>query len=130
MANHPTLAAVLCARYDVGMLDRLVEQVRRLVPSGSCTEYALTAQECIGGEVWGYWTEDNPSAELGRDEGGHDFLVWGGWIVDVWASEYWSKPAYLREDDLRVHALYGDRAKWTRWKYEGVEREGVEGLHT
>ena len=85
-------------------------------PEGfTCSEAAVLSQAAVGGTVFGYWSDDNPSATLGQDEGGHDFLLVDEYILDFWAAAYeGKKPIYHLVDDAQeISLLYGDRSKWT-----------------
>ena len=80
-----------------------------------CSEAARLTQRIVGGAIFGYWIEDNPTAELGRDEGGHDFLIVDKkWLVDFWAAAYYGeRPIHnLKTDAKEINRLYGDRGKW------------------
>jgi len=83
---------------------------------GTCTNSAQELQAILGGKIYGYHHDDNPTAEVGEVEGGHDFLVVDGWIVDWWLKEYWSKKGiyHLRDDAAEVRKLYGDFKKWQK----------------
>lgn len=88
-----------------------------LLPTGEgfalCTNSARYLQERIGGRVMGYHHADNPTAELGETEGGHDFLVVQGMIVDLWASDYYDSPVVVHLKHAgTVRRLYGDTTKW------------------
>lgn len=82
-----------------------------------CSTAAIESQNVVGGIVYGYWADDNPTAELGRTEGGHDFLVVDErWILDAWASAYYGErpihDLHDPNDQPEITRLYGDRAKW------------------
>lgn len=79
-----------------------------------CTEAADASRAVVGGQMFGYFHEDNPEAVLGSGEGGHDFLVVDGYILDFWAAAYYGTPPIfdLSADAELVQELYGDRAKW------------------
>ena len=89
----------------------------------TCTLTAEYIAGQLGGEVWGYQHDQNPSALLGKWEFGHDFaLVGGRYIIDWWATEYGSEvgghPGILDlaqpTDAARARAWYGDPACWVR----------------
>lgn len=88
-----------------------------LMPDGGsfalCTRSARYLQQKLGGRVMGYFHWNNPTAELGETEGGHDFLVVQGMIVDLWASDYYDSPVvvHLKHEDT-VRRLYGDPNRW------------------
>ena len=80
-----------------------------------CWEAAEVSRRILGGVRYGYFSEDNPTAELGRNEGGHDFLVVDDeWLVDFWAAAYYQeRPIFnLKKDAAEIARLYGDRRKW------------------
>lgn len=92
-----------------------------------CTEAAYQSQEIVGGTIFGYHCEDNPTAELGKSEGGHDFLiVEKRYILDFWAAAYYGhKPIFdLQADAQEILKLYGPRECWTR----ATSKEIKEGL--
>jgi hypothetical protein len=97
--------------------------------AGSCTVSARKLQRTLGGIVAGYWQHDNPTADMGNTEGGHDFLVLPAWdlIVDWWAHYTYGKPAILHRvhDRELVNKLYGDPANWVVWKEIWVPFEEV-----
>jgi hypothetical protein len=83
-----------------------------------CTQAADESRAIVGGIIYGYYAEDNPTAFLGHDEGGHDFLVVDDrWILDFWAAAYYGEmPVWdLHEpsDAADIARLYGPRDKWT-----------------
>jgi hypothetical protein len=83
-----------------------------------CTNWARLMQRDLGGAVLGYAHADNPTAELGEVEGGHDFLLLDGrYIVDGWALGTWDvgPGVWDREDPkdaAAIRRLYGDPATW------------------
>jgi hypothetical protein len=82
-----------------------------------CTQAAFESQKVVGGVIYGYHAEDNPSALLGSSEGGHDFLlVEDRYILDVWAAAYYGyKPIFdLQTDQVEILMLYGPRDMWIR----------------
>jgi|SRR6266852_4227455 len=84
----------------------------------TCTEAAHSTQLVVGGTMFGYWTVDNPTAELGQSEGGHDFLlVESCYIVDFWAAAYYGKCPILHlvKDVETIQKLYGDQSKWEKY---------------
>jgi len=68
----------------------------------------------------GYHTQDIP--RLRSATTGHDFLLVGSFLVDVWAYEYTcGRPLYdlsNRGDEALVRRLYGPREKWQEVKRE------------
>lgn len=81
-----------------------------------CTNSARMVAEKIGGKIVGYFSDDNPTAQLGESEGGHDFVIAGDHLVDVWAREVYGERAVYNlkdpSDAARVKELYGDQSKW------------------
>lgn len=78
-----------------------------------CTNSARLLQKKLGGKVMGYFHRDNLTAELGETEGGHDFLVLPGMVVDLWASEYYDSPLTVHlKHEATVRRLYGDTNLW------------------
>lgn len=85
---------------------------------GRCTDTSVWLAERLGGVVHGYRHKDNPDAELGASEGGHDFVI----VDDHWLVDWWAKDTYQERDlydltdekDLKeVLRLYGDPGEWT-----------------
>jgi hypothetical protein len=88
-------------------------------PSGTCTCSAEWMAEEIGRErcvILGYWSENNPKAKAGRDEGGHDFLVVDDRvIVDVWLADWQGGPLITKTSDWKsVRKWYGEPSKWKK----------------
>lgn len=83
-------------------------------PFGICTMGAEWLQSRLGGEVRGYYIDDNPSATVGEAEGGHDFLLLPDYIVDWWGSRYIGGPELLHRvrDAKTIARLYGDESRW------------------
>lgn len=109
--------ADLVAAVESGRSDALDQEA-----IGTCTLTAAWLAEAGGGAVMGYWATDNPAAEIGAIEGGHDFaLLAGRFIVDWWATEYAATslphPGVLDLDDPadteRVSRFYGPRGAWS-----------------
>ena len=87
-----------------------------------CTNCARYLQGSLGGEVVGYEYSENAEALIGRQEGGHDFLVVGGFIVDVWAAEaYGTSPTIPLQKTRLIRQLYGNPAHWRVWRGNGFE---------
>lgn len=89
----------------------------------TCTLTAKYIATQLGGEVWGYQHDKNPTAVLGKWELGHDFaLIDGRFLVDWWATEYGSKvaehPGVLDladpVDAARVRSWYGEKIRWVQ----------------
>ena len=108
-------------------------------PSGQsaveCTGYALAIKSKLGdrAKVYGFYGEDNPTSEIGKDAGGHDFAVVDGrYIVDPWLTDVWGgkKGVFDLEnpdDQPEIKRLYGDRATWSAGVQEEPPRS-FEGL--
>jgi hypothetical protein len=86
--------------------------------TGHCTACARIITACFGGEVRGYYHDDNPTAGVGEVEGGHDFAITSDrFLVDPWLFHYYAQPPVL---DLtiaidRSEALkrYGPEECWS-----------------
>jgi hypothetical protein len=90
---------------------------------GICTNSALYLMSILGGLVVGYDHSENPTAEIGVAESGHDFLLLDQFIVDIWAAEiYGTPPLVLRSRAKLVRRLYGDPAQWRVWQRGRFER--------
>ena len=56
---------------------------------GVCTSGAILIAKRFAGTVWGYFTSENPAAEIGGEQhgyGGHDFALVSGagsWIIGL-----------------------------------------------
>jgi hypothetical protein len=109
------------------MLERFAKDARRFPggedPTRHCTGCARLVTEGFGGEIRGYWTEDNPLATAAAAEGGHDFaLIAGRFIVDPWLYHYYGESPVL---DLGVPAERAEAAcRYGRWKIGNVCRNG------
>src|SRR5580765_8455135 len=61
-----------------------------------CTGYACELRNKLGAgrvKVLGFFGEDNPTSEIGRQAGGHDFaMVDDRYIVDPWLEQGFSQP--------------------------------------
>lgn len=81
---------------------------------GICSMSAWDLEAKLGGKVHGYHIVDNPDAEVGQNEEGHDFLVLDGFIVDWWYRSYYGGPGVydLKKDAKEVRRLYGPRSRW------------------
>jgi len=102
------------------MLTEYPERISETIGDlGLCTVVSRWLAEKSGGEVYGYFSEENPSATLAVCEGGHDFVVVDGrWLVDWWAwdHQYIDRKVFDLsdpEDARMVSKLYGDRGAWT-----------------
>jgi|ERR1700722_8098248 len=86
-------------------------------PEGFCCgDAAYESRKALGrGVIFGYASEENPTAILGHDEGGHDFLVVDEqYILDFWGATYYD---YNMQYDLETETkeilwLYGPRKNW------------------
>jgi hypothetical protein len=93
---------------------------------GICTNSALYLKSILGGIVVGYDHSENPTAEIGVDESGHDFLLLKEFIVDIWAAKVYGTPPVVRRNRPKlVRRLYGDPALWRVWR-----RGRFEKFHT
>lgn len=86
---------------------------------GRCTDTAAYLADRLGGEVYGYEADSNPTAIVGEVEGGHDFAVVDDrWLLDFWAQDTYQYPDLYDLDDpmdaLEVERMYGPRSKWIR----------------
>lgn len=86
-----------------------------------CTDCARKVAIAFKGEVWGYFTQENPLAALAKDCEGHDFaLIAGRFLVDVWSfqvSQEIDRPVFDLEDAVEAALVinqYGDRKKWKK----------------
>lgn len=86
---------------------------------GICTVGARAMAEMHGGKVKGYFHEDNPTAAIGKDEGGHDFAVLHDrYIVDPWHKHMYGHPNAVHDlknpaHEAAIKHLYGDPATWS-----------------
>jgi hypothetical protein len=85
--------------------------------TGHCAGCARIIVGRFGGEVRGYWHEDNPTARVGEVEDGHDFAVTADrFLVDPWLHHYYgdSPVLDLTEPAGQAEALarYGPQEKW------------------
>lgn len=92
---------------------------------GRCTDTAVYLADRLGGAVYGYTIEDNPDAQLGKDEFGHDFAVVDDrWLVDFWAKDTYQLPDLYDltdpKDRIEVRRQYGDASKWERMSPENI----------
>jgi hypothetical protein len=82
-----------------------------------CGACARIIADRFGGEVRGYWHEDNPTARVGEVEGGHDFAVTEDrFLVDPWLFQYYCDSPVLDldvpADRAEAAARYGPEEKW------------------
>jgi hypothetical protein len=87
--------------------------------TGHCAACARIVIERDGGEVRGYWHDDNPTARAGDIEGGHDFAITPDrFLVDPWLFHYYGDSPVLDMDvpAERAEALtrYGPEENWKR----------------
>jgi len=93
-------------------------------PFITCTNCARFIKEKFApkGKIMGYFTEDNPTALIGQDAGGHDFLLTDdGYIIDMWPKhieQMKNIPVYVdtKERPDLVAKYYGDKTKWKEVK--------------
>lgn len=86
-------------------------------PAFICYNSAEMVVERFGGRVVGYYSDDNPSAVVGKDAGGHDFaIVFDEFIVDWWYQSFWGvhhdPVLHMARDAREVSRRYGDESKW------------------
>jgi len=98
-----------------------------LLPDGTavgiCTNCALYLKSILGGLVVGYDHSENPTAEIGVAESGHDFLLLEQFIVDIWAARIYGTPPVIRRSTAKlVDRLYGDPGKWRVWRRGRFEK--------
>ena len=82
-----------------------------------CGACARIIADRFGGEVRGYWHEDNPTARVGETEGGHDFATTNDrFLVDPWLFHYYGDPPVLDLTEpagqAEASARYGPEEKW------------------
>lgn len=98
---------------------------------GTCTQCAEFIQQRVGGTIKGYFHDDNPEAEIGESEGGHDFLIAGKYLVDPWANGYYDYQAVYDlanpQDAKLVAKLYGPQENWKTVKTAGMKMAGKIG---
>jgi hypothetical protein len=101
----------------------------------TCTTGACAIAKKYRGTVVGYFSQDNPTAKLGANEGGHDFaLVGNRYVVDPWAKHVDGsvQRATLDLEDpadaATARELYGDRSTWKAVEdYSRPQRAGAIG---
>ena len=81
-------------------LERFARDGRRFPggdhPTARCDHCARIVVMRFGGDIRGYWHDDNPTARAGEAEGGHDFvLLPDGFIVDPWLYHYYGEAPIL-----------------------------------
>jgi len=86
-------------------------------PTGNCGACARIIADRFGGEVRGYWHEDNPTARAGEVEGGHDFAVTADrFLVDPWLYHYYGESPVLDlaepAGQAEAASRYGPEQKW------------------
>src|SRR5260370_6066190 len=65
-------------------------------PTARCDYCSQIVIARFGGDIRGYWHDDNPTACAGETEGGHDFaLLPDGFIVDPWLYHYYGEAPVL-----------------------------------
>jgi hypothetical protein len=97
-----------------------------------CNACARLVVERFGGEIQGYWHEDNPVASVGESEGGHDFALMGRFIVDPWLHHYYGESPVL---DLSVPAeaaeamrRYGKSESWSVVPMAAADEKATNSL--
>jgi hypothetical protein len=85
--------------------------------TGNCGACARIIADRFGGQVRGYWHEDNPTARVGEVEGGHDFAVTADrFVVDPWLYHYYGDSPVLDLTEpagqAEAAARYGPEEKW------------------
>jgi hypothetical protein len=106
-----------------GRLERFARS-ERIFPGGDhstrhCGACARIIADRFGGEVRGYWHDDNPAASVGETEGGHDFAVTADrFLVEPWLYHYYGESPVLDmdvpADRAEVVARYGPEVNWKR----------------
>jgi hypothetical protein len=86
----------------------------------------------FGGEVRGYWHDDNRYAAVGETEGGHDFAITHDQLlVDPWLFQYYGeKPVLdLTKPEEKAESLlrYGNPEKWSL-VYAAQGKPGLTGI--
>ena len=126
------LAEVFGSEKNYGVRDH--EDGPAVFPDGStwakCTNWARYVRRVLGERVaiYGFSEDDNPTSEIARICGGHDFAVVDNrYVVDGWAMNVerlstravfdLSDPADAEE----IRRLYGSRECWQRGS--GLEQE-------
>jgi hypothetical protein len=90
---------------------------------GICTNSARYLKSIVGGLVVGYDLSENPTAEIGVAESGHDFLLLEHFVVDIWAAEIYGTPPVVRRSRAKlIRRLYGDSAQWRVWRRGRFEK--------
>jgi hypothetical protein len=84
-----------------------------------CTASARLVAEKFGGRLFGFYSDDNPTAEIADFEDGHDFaLIADRFVVDYWASYatgMTDRAVYDlldADDQATVLRLYGPKHAW------------------
>ena len=92
-------------------------------PVGICTNSALYLKSILGGVVAGYDLSENPTAEIGFMESGHDFLLLDQFIVDIWAARIYGTPPVVRRSRGKLlRRLYGEPLRWRVWQFVPTTR--------
>lgn len=88
-------------------------------PVFQCTTSARRVADTFGGRVVGYFSDDNPTAEIGKDEDGHDFaFIAERFLVDYWGAYVVGeidRPVFDLADPADreiISRLYGPREAW------------------
>jgi hypothetical protein len=65
-------------------------------PTANCGHCVQIVVAHFGGEMRGYWHDDNPTARIGEAGGGHDFAsLPDGFLVDPWLFHYHGEAPVL-----------------------------------
>jgi hypothetical protein len=85
--------------------------------TGHCGACARIIAERFGGEVRGYWHENNPTARVGEAEYGHDFAITEDrFLVDPWLYHYYGDSTVLDLTEpagqAEAAARYGPEGNW------------------
>jgi hypothetical protein len=87
--------------------------------TGYCTACAQIITARFGGEVRGYYHDDNMTAGVGEVEGGHDFAITSDrFLVDPWLFHYYEQSPVLdltiATDRCEALKRYGPEERWSR----------------
>ena len=97
-----------------------------------CTSSASQVARQFDGLVFGYYSSDNPTAQIGLpNHEGHDFaLIAGRWLVDYWAWHVEGlgvTPIFnlsIDADRATATHLYGPTTKWSALQLDSTEADG------
>jgi hypothetical protein len=84
-----------------------------------CTNIATWLKETFfpQAKIMGYFSDENPDAEIGKVVGGHDFvLIDGQFIIELWFNQIEGEECPilfdLKENPELVKKYYGDAKTW------------------